>query len=438
MSPSKGKPFQKGSGPKVTVIIPIKKGRSPAVTLDTLSTQTFQDFEVMEIWDLDGKGANWARNEGFKHVSSPFVLFSDDDICWHHQALEKMVKALEANPGASFAWGSFQWDGKTVGKPFKWDPIELQLHNYISTMALIRSEDFPGFDETLKRLQDWDLWLTMMEQGKWGVYAGDHLFRTTKQPGSISSGADIGIQEAAAIVQKKHGLHAQVDIIIPVYSMDVEMEALTVACMKSIRDHTSGYRLILIDNASTHIEGIIIEGQNHPGSILIPNAENKGFVKAVNQGLKVSQAPYICILNNDTEVTPHWLEQLKFALNNPAVGLAGPRTDTLGSWQGKHPISHEIKIMDGVTQMLAFFCVLIKRQVVEDIGLLDEGFGVGFGDDDDYCYRAKAAGYKLAFVPYCMVHHHHRTTFTKLYSKTRIQKMQQKALDYFKTKHGLS
>ena len=390
---------------------------------------------MIEIHDTDGKGAAWARNEGFKYCESPFVLFSDDDIYWHHQALEVMVQALENHPETSFSFGSYLCDGHLVGRPFRWDVHELYARNYISTMSLIRSEHFPGFDQQLDRLQDWDLWLTMVEAGHQGIYCMDQLFCTGIQEGDISStGADVW-QQALERIQEKHGIQ-KTDIIIPNYALDQEMDHLAAKCLESIRLYTENYRVILVDNGSQFTRWTAQEFKRLPSdSIWIQNSENIGFVKGINQGLAESTAPFVCFLNNDCEVTAYWLDQLKWALNPSDVGLAGPRTDANGSWQGREKARQEIIILKE-TQMLAFFCVLIKRQVIHQLGGLDEGFGIGFGDDDDYCKRATQAGWKMAFNAYAFVKHHHRSTFKKLFSLKQIQVMQQKALARFRNKHG--
>jgi GT2 family glycosyltransferase len=68
------------------------------------------------------------------------------------------------------------------------------------------------------------------------------------------------------------------------------------------------------------------------------------------------------------------------------------------------------------------------------VGLLDEQFGVGFGDDDDYCHRAQTAGFRLALVLDLVIPHHHRSTFRTLYSEAEIRAMQQTALKKFQAK----
>jgi len=122
---------------------------------------------------------------------------------------------------------------------------------------------------------------------------------------------------------------------------------------------------------------------------------------------------------------------------NHNVGLSGPLTTAQNSWQGRHP--KDIKgYMILEIGMLAFFTTMFKREVLNVIGLLDESFGVGLGDDDDYCQRCLDHGYKMALIQDLIIPHHHRTTFKTLYTEQEIKTMQDKAIKYFKDKHNLN
>ncbi len=222
------------------------------------------------------------------------------------------------------------------------------------------------------------------------------------------------------------------DIIIPHYGSGALTDVCR-RCMESIREHSRDYRLILVDNCSPEFHLLEPEFRLHP-HILIRNTENLGFVRAVNQGLWSSTAERVVILNNDTEVTRRWLEKLDAALVGN-VGLAGPRT-TAASWQGSPGRKRGVWVLPD-TSMLAFFCVMIRRDVIETVGVLDQQFGVGFGDDDDYCYRAQRMGFRLALVSDLLIPHHHRSTFRTLYADPEIERMQQEAMDKFRSKHGL-
>lgn len=187
----------------ITVVIPCRESENPYTTLRSLAKQSLQPSAIVVVYD-EGRGANWARNRGFEMVQTPFVLFSDNDIEWEPYALESLYNTLQQQPQASYAYGWYEMNGAKFGViDFSADP--LRSNNYISTMSLIHSDDFPGFDESLQRLQDWDLWLTMLEHDKLGVYCGHKVFSTKKRAG-ITHGGGISWEDARAIVARKHGL----------------------------------------------------------------------------------------------------------------------------------------------------------------------------------------------------------------------------------------
>jgi len=193
--------------PKISIVIPCRRTGNPYVTLKSLGAQTYQDFEVIVSWDVDDKGANYARNRGSEKARGQYLLFSDDDIDWNPLALEWLMAALEANPTKAYSYGAYDGHGG-VQCNREWDADALRVNNYISTMSLIRKEVFPGFDESIRRLQDWDLWLTLLEQGLGGVYCGGLIFVTKPRPNGITYGDSISYADAERLVKEKHGLNA--------------------------------------------------------------------------------------------------------------------------------------------------------------------------------------------------------------------------------------
>jgi glycosyltransferase involved in cell wall biosynthesis len=166
-------------------------------------TLNYLPKEVKKIIVNDnGRGANWARNEGFKAVNTEFVLFSDNDIKWRPNALESLYMTLQEHPEASYAYGAYLMGGNIYCN-VEFNPDWLKLSNYISTMSLIRTKDFPGFDENIDRFQDWDLWLTMLEDDKVGVYCGEVIFDTDVKDG-ITHNSKISIEEAYKKIKEKH------------------------------------------------------------------------------------------------------------------------------------------------------------------------------------------------------------------------------------------
>lgn len=219
------------------------------------------------------------------------------------------------------------------------------------------------------------------------------------------------------------------DIIIPHFGCSPDITALCVRCLESIREHSADYRVILVDNGSPDT-GYLPTLRTMP-HMLIRNSTNLGFVKATNQGLTYSTAPYVVLMNNDTEAVPQWLPLLRTGFGDPSVGLSGPLTTSKNCWQGRYvsPTHEPVTLPNG--HMLAFFCTMIRREVIDSIGVLDEDFGVGFGDDDEYCLRAERAGFRLALVRSLVIPHHHRTTFKQVYGVEAIPAMQEAALSLF-------
>jgi hypothetical protein len=95
-----------------------------------------------------------------------------------------MLETLKRNPHAAYGYCSFSFGWKKF-KLWPFDADKLKHMPYIHTTSLMRRSIFPGFDESIKRLQDWDLWLTLLEQGHSGIWLRQYLF-TVKTGGTMS------------------------------------------------------------------------------------------------------------------------------------------------------------------------------------------------------------------------------------------------------------
>ncbi len=209
---------------------------------------------------------------------------------------------------------------------------------------------------------------------------------------------------------------------------------LTRACLESLERFThydGNWEVIVVDNASTDGSREFLQqwASGNGRRIVILNEANCGFAAGNNQGLAVASGEYLVMLNNDTEVTQGWLPTLMNHLRrSPELGIVGPVTDNIGN---EARVSLHYRSADemhrraraytlahmGETfpiRTLAFFCVMLPQAVHERVGPLDESYGLGFFEDDDYCRRVEQAGWKIACAEDVFVRHHLSASFGKL------------------------
>jgi len=203
-------------------------------------------------------------------------------------------------------------------------------------------------------------------------------------------------------------------------------------CLDSIyaRTRHPDFEVILVDNASQdETQEFLREfAQQHANVHLILNQTNQGFARGNNQGADAAQGQVLVFLNNDIVVTEGWLSGLLRHLEDPQVGMVGPVTNASGN-QSRIPVDYEtLEDMPAFAaqytadhrgqafeiRMLPFQCVAIPCSVFEQVGPLDERFGVGMFEDDDYALRLKQHGYKILCAEDVFVHHWGSASFSKI------------------------
>ena len=210
-------------------------------------------------------------------------------------------------------------------------------------------------------------------------------------------------------------------------------------CLESIKSSLfrAQYEVILVDNASTD-GSIAVAQKRFPKTVIIENPDNLGFAAAVNQGIRVSSGKYILLLNPDTVLSPDTLQVMwDFMEKNKECGVAGCRVlnpdgtlqlacrrniptpmDALYRFVGlsklfpnsprfsRYNLTYLPEDRLAAVDAVSGAFLMIRRDVVEQIGLLDERFFM-YGEDLDLCLRAKKAGYAVFYVPDTSIIHYH-------------------------------
>ncbi|MCI0666316.1 MAG: glycosyltransferase, partial [Acidobacteria bacterium] len=207
---------------------------------------------------------------------------------------------------------------------------------------------------------------------------------------------------------------------------------LTRLCLESVIRNTEhpNYEVIVVDNNSADgTQGYLRDlASKYKHLTIILNEVNHGFAKANNQGIRQSSGDHIILLNNDTIAPQGWLRGLLKHLDDPEVGLVGPVTNFVGN-EAKIDVAYRTWAeMEAFAQsytwqrdnqvsdihMLAMFCVAMRRDVFNSVGELDEQFGIGLFEDDDYSLRVRQKGYRIICVAGAFVHHFGQAAFGKL------------------------
>jgi GT2 family glycosyltransferase len=225
------------------------------------------------------------------------------------------------------------------------------------------------------------------------------------------------------------------------------LDTTTAPCLDSLFRETDydDYEVIVVDNNSTDNTPNYLRdlASREPRLKLVLNQSNRGFAGGNNDGIRVASGEFLVLLNSDTLVTKGWLTNMVGALReDSAIGLVGPVSNSAGNEQTIFTRGNTLEqvIAEGMAwtsasrgdrfecQRLCFFCVATRRDVIAQIGMLDESFGIGFYEDDDYCIRARRGGYRLVCLEDVFVYHQGSASFAAMNYKTKALLKQNKRL----------
>ncbi len=208
---------------------------------------------------------------------------------------------------------------------------------------------------------------------------------------------------------------AFVDIVVPVYNAAGDLRR----CVDSVLAHTAGdYRLLLIDDASPDAAVAAyfaqLEARALPRVGLLANPRNLGFTLTANRGMQEARPDAdVVLLNSDTVVTSGWLDALvRCARSDASIGTTTPFSNNAeicslprfcenNAW----PVERDAEPLAQALRLAAVptypdlptgvgFCMYIRRALIEQIGIFDPVFGMGYGEENDLCMRAAAAGFR--------------------------------------------
>ena len=416
----------------------------------------------------ENEGIAGNTNHGFEMVQGDYIALLDHDDILHPCALWYVAKAV-AEQGADFVYTdevTFEGDiDHLTVYHFKPDYMldNLRSNNYICHLSVFKTSLLAkvggGECAEYNGSQDYDLYLRLTEQAEKVIHIPHLLYYWRSSPTSVASNISaklycleaavkalyahyerVGVPvDAVTMIPNTPGFYktdytitkpGRVSILIPTCDHIDDLET----CIESIYDRTTypDFEVILIENNSKDPETFRTYERmrkEHPDNLKVITWEGKGFnYSALNNfGEKYATGEYILLLNNDTEViTPKWLEEMVMYAQQERVGCVGVKLlypdDTIqhagigfgfltlaGHMHKNFPAGHpgymgRLVYAQDVYAVTAA-CLMVRKDVYEQVGGLDESFAVAF-NDVDFCVRVREAGYTNIFTPFAQLYHY--------------------------------
>jgi GT2 family glycosyltransferase len=172
----------------------------------------------------------------------------------------------------------------------------------------------------------------------------------------------------------------------------------------------------LVDNGSTD-GSVELVRKSYPWVKVLQNRQNLGFSRGNNQGIKACDADYYLLLNTDTEIyTQDWLTNLLKPFDkDKSFGIVtcsqpSSKNDLQQAIERQHDALKEVSFAPGSV-------MLIRKETIHSIGLMEEEFTPAYYEDTDWCYRALSAGWKIVYDPSTIIFHYRGRTNEKIFAE---------------------
>jgi len=423
-----------------------------------LESWSYRDARIRVTFLPDNLGVATASNRALQSAGGEFVGFLDHDDELSPNALYEVVRLLQEHPDADVVYSDEDKLGVTDEReqPFfkpDWSPEYLLSCMYICHFGVYRKavlDHIGGFRRGFDGSQDYDLVLRATEQTNriyhipkvlyhWRMtrdstarsgHAKAHAFIAAKQAlaehlnrrgirGAVLDGAQLGHYRVRFEVNPR----AKVSIIIPTR----DNVRLLCKCIRSIESKTgyANYEIVIVDNQSSDSRTrSYLSSLSHK---VVPFSGPFNFSQILNYSARECNGDYLLFLNNDTEViAPDWLDTMLGICQQKEIGVVGAKL----LFRGGHiqhvgvvlglggPAGHLLRGFPRNTwrhfgiasdmrncSAVTAACMMVRRQVFEEVSGFDENLPVAY-NDVDFCLRVREAGYRIVYAPDAELYHH--------------------------------
>ena len=429
------------------------------------------DSRIKTHYSTENMGVSYVTNKALEMASGDFVLLLDHDDILEKQALLRVAESV-INDDPDFLYSDEilmsedGYDVKHIAYRPAFSPEFIRSNPYIVHLVGFKTKvlrDVGGLNENLKISQDYDLILRVIEVAKVIVHIPEVLYRWRIHNASSGHKMSEHVMNVSKSILRNHLQRSELFGLVNdgpafnLFSINYSREEgskvaiiiptkdglnLLKACVNSIKKTTAAdkFDLYIIDHESKDLETLayLNEISNTNGINVLKFKGEFNFSKINNWAVSKIHKPYTHILfcNNDIEAIKNgWLEQMLLISQQSQVGVVGPMLmygDThtiqhagvcvgingLAEHYGKfHKLSKShldagymgAYLLTREVSAVTAACLLIKKEVFDELSGFDESIKVGFGDVD-LCLRVISKGYSVLFSPLISLIHHESQT----------------------------